>query len=287
MQLYSWCRVCDDLVDDKLAQKNHTIVRRFFDNFLDSVYIDQYEPSQRSREPEMPSGFIVRPVGETLVPSSGDYDLKEIVISSETVMDKLLPFEKISSFRCIKRIADKYHMKREELSELLDGFKLDMDMDRKEVKIATNEELIHYSCCVAASVGVMCCRIFGISGHRTDVYERARDMGIALQLTNIARYFHPPPTTSPLITFIGDDRDIVTDAKIGRVYVPLQWFESEAERQELLDHPWKNPARLRQFAETLIGLAEPYYRRAEEGVAMLPCEVGHTLLRSFSGDVRC
>jgi phytoene/squalene synthetase len=65
----------------------------------------------------------------------------------------------------------------------------------------------------------------------------------------------------------------VTDAKIGRVYVPLQWFESESERQELLDHPWKNPARLRQFAETLIGLSEPYYRRAEEGVAMLPHEV--------------
>jgi phytoene/squalene synthetase len=106
---------------------------------------------------------------------------------SESVLDKLLPFEKISSFRCIKRLVDKYHMKREELAELIDGFKLDMDMDRREVKIGTTDDLIHYSCCVAASVGVMCCRIFNIPSHRTDVYERARDMGIALQLTNIAR----------------------------------------------------------------------------------------------------
>lgn len=186
MQLYSWCRVCDDLVDDKLAQKNHTLVRHFFDNFIDSVYLIENAPGPRSFvEPAMPE-VIVRPVGDT--PGHPHTELRDVVISRETVMDKLLPFEKISSFRCIKRIAEKYNLKRDELSELIDGFKLDMDMDRKETKITTTDELIHYSCCVAASVGVMCCRIFGIPSHRTDVFERARDMGIALQLTNIARY---------------------------------------------------------------------------------------------------
>lgn len=285
MQLYSWCRVCDDLVDDKLAQKNHAFVRQFFDNFLDSVYADDaLAPSGSIRTSDPASSIVIRPAGERhLKNQDGDHlnELREVVVvgatPSESVLDKLLPFEKISSFRCIKRLVDKYHMKREELAELIDGFKLDMDMDRREVKIGTTDDLIHYSCCVAASVGVMCCRIFNIPSHRTDVYERARDMGIALQLTNIAR-------------------DIVTDAKIGRVYVPLQWFESEQERQELLDHPWKNPGRLRQFAESLISLSEPYYRRAEEGVAMLPHEaqkpvmlglrfykeIGHIILKNPS-----
>jgi len=219
------------LVDDKLAQKNHLLVKQFFDNFLSATYPNDIDPRSLKEE------------------------LKEIVIESNNeVLDKLLPFEKIASFRCIKRLVEKHGMKREELAELLDGFRMDMDMDRKEVKIATNDELIYYSCCVAASVGVMCCRVFGVPSYRADIYERARDMGIALQLTNISR-------------------DIVTDAKIGRVYVPLDWFESDSERQLLLDHPWKNPARLKQFAELLINLSETYYKRAEEGIALLPNEV--------------
>jgi len=164
MQLYSWCRVCDDLVDDKLAQKNHLLVKQFFDNFLSATYPNDIDPRSLKEE------------------------LKEIVIESNNeVLDKLLPFEKIASFRCIKRLVEKHGMKREELAELLDGFRMDMDMDRKEVKIATNDELIYYSCCVAASVGVMCCRVFGVPSYRADIYERARDMGIALQLTNISR----------------------------------------------------------------------------------------------------
>jgi phytoene/squalene synthetase len=292
MQLYSWCRVCDDLVDDKLAQKNHAFVRQFFDNFLDSVYADDaLAPSGSIRTSDPASSLVIRPAGERhLKNPDADHlnELREVVVvgaaPSESVLDKLLPFEKISSFRCIKRLVDKYHMKREELAELIDGFKLDMDMDRREVRIGTTDDLIHYSCCVAASVGVMCCRIFNIPSHRTDVYERARDMGIALQLTNIARYPTRHDTTrhtarhdthmkARQADWVRQHRDIVTDAKIGRVYVPLQWFESEQERQELLDHPWKNPGRLRQFAESLISLSEPYYRRAEEGVAMLPHEV--------------
>jgi hypothetical protein len=60
--------------------------------------------------------------------------------------------------------------------------------------------------------------------------------------------------------------------------VPLDWFESDSERQLLLDHPWKNPARLKQFAELLINLSETYYKRAEEGIALLPNEVRHAIL---------
>ncbi len=66
------------------------------------------------------------------------------------------------------------------------------------------------------------------------------------------------------------DRDIVTDAKLGRVYVPLEWFDSQEERNQLLENPYKNPARLKQFADMLIDLAEHYYQRALEGVTMLP-----------------
>jgi phytoene/squalene synthetase len=293
--------VCDDLVAANLAQKNHAFVRQFFDNFLDSVYADDaLAPSGSIRTSDPASSLVIRPAGERhLKNPDADHlnELREVDVvgaaPSESVLGKLLPFERISSFRCIKRLVDKYHMKREELAELIDGFKLDMDMDRREVKIGTTDDLIHYSCCVAASVGVMCCRIFNIPSHRTDVYERARDMGIALQLTNIARYptrhtarhgtarhdtthgtaRHDTRVKARQADWVRQHRDIVTDAKIGRVYVPLQWFESEQERQELLDHPWKNPGRLRQFAESLIGLSAPYYRRAGEGVAMLPHEV--------------
>ena len=62
----------------------------------------------------------------------------------------------------------------------------------------TFDELISYSARVASSVGVMLCVIMG--ERRAEVLSRACDLGVAMQLTNIAR-------------------DIGEDAKEGRLYI--------------------------------------------------------------------
>tara|TARA_R110002050_G_scaffold212840_1_gene349019 strand:- start:264 stop:593 length:330 start_codon:yes stop_codon:yes gene_type:complete len=80
----------------------------------------------------------------------------------------------------------------------------------------------------------------------------ARDMGIALQLTNIAR-------------------DIITDAGENRVYIPLVMLNGDKERKALLESPQKDLGRVREIAMELLQMAEEYYYRAETfGIPSLP-----------------
>jgi len=81
------------------------------------------------------------------------------------------------------------------VSDLFDGVKSDL---KKEVRIKTERELLVYSYRVAGTVGLMMAKIFGIK--KKDSLHRAIDLGIAMQLTNIAR-------------------DVVEDEKKNRVYL--------------------------------------------------------------------
>ena len=70
----------------------------------------------------------------------------------------------------------------------------------KKVRIKNNKELISYAYQVAGTVGIMMSSILNINDNIAHKY--AVDLGIAFQLTNIAR-------------------DILEDAKINRIYIPL------------------------------------------------------------------
>jgi phytoene synthase len=65
-------------------------------------------------------------------------------------------------------------------------------------------ELCAYSARVASSVGVMMTLIMGVCDRA--VLARAADLGLAMQLTNIAR-------------------DVGEDARRGRIYLPLDWLD--------------------------------------------------------------
>ena len=81
------------------------------------------------------------------------------------------------------------------VEDLFDGIKSDL---KKEVKIETEKELLIYSYRVAGTVGLMMAKIFGVK--KKESLQRAIDLGIAMQLTNIAR-------------------DVVEDEKKNRVYL--------------------------------------------------------------------
>ncbi len=95
-----------------------------------------------------------------------------------------------------------------ELQMLIDG----VEMDGSKVRYASWDELRSYCNLVASVVGRMCVRIFGFNDDAA--LERADDLGIALQLTNILR-------------------DVREDVGLGRIYLPqddLRRFEiSEAD----------------------------------------------------------
>tara|TARA_B100000700_G_scaffold135953_1_gene151880 strand:- start:4407 stop:5270 length:864 start_codon:yes stop_codon:yes gene_type:complete len=81
------------------------------------------------------------------------------------------------------------------VDDLFDGIESDL---KKEVRIKTEKELLIYSYRVAGTVGLMMAKIFGVKNKES--LQRAIDLGIAMQLTNIAR-------------------DVVEDEKKNRVYL--------------------------------------------------------------------
>src|SRR5204862_1255351 len=90
-----------------------------------------------------------------------------------------------------------YGIPRAALEAIIDGVEMDVDGAAFE----TAEELYPYCYRVASAVGLCCIEIFGYSEPHTRDY--AVNLGIALQLTNIMR-------------------DVETDARAGRVYIPQE-----------------------------------------------------------------
>ncbi len=102
---------------------------------------------------------------------------------------------------------------------------------------------------VAGVVGVMMAMVMG--ARRPATLDRACDLGLAFQLTNIAR-------------------DVVEDAAIGRVYLPARWLrEAGLDPDDDLADPRHREA-LGAVAARLVDLAEPYYASAAAGIGALP-----------------
>jgi 15-cis-phytoene synthase len=94
-------------------------------------------------------------------------------------------------------IIHRFHIPVELFYELIKG----MEMDLRNTRYGTFTELKQYCYRAASTVGLICAEVFGYTNEKTKQY--AIDLGIALQLTNILR-------------------DIKTDAKNGRIYLPLE-----------------------------------------------------------------
>ena len=90
---------------------------------------------------------------------------------------------------------DERNISKKIVDDLFDGVNSDL---KNEVRIETEKELLIYSYRVAGTVGLMMAKIFGVK--KKESLQRAIDLGIAMQLTNIAR-------------------DVVEDEKKNRVYL--------------------------------------------------------------------
>jgi len=83
--------------------------------------------------------------------------------------------------RALQPFVEPFHLPRAQFDALIDG----VEMDATPRRYATFAELEPYCHRVASSVGLMCAEIFGYS--EASVLEYARELGVALQLTNILR----------------------------------------------------------------------------------------------------
>lgn len=128
---------------------------------------------------------------------------------------------------------------------LLEGFEWDLCGRRYE----TVSDVYAYGARVAGTVGVMMAILMGVRDK--EILGRACDLGVAMQLTNIAR-------------------DVGEDARAGRVYLPAELLsERGVGRETWLADP--RPCRGTAYAtRQLLARADQLYRRAEWGIAQLP-----------------
>ena len=92
-------------------------------------------------------------------------------------------------------LMDEFNISKKIVDDLFDGIKSDL---KQEVRMKTEKELLVYSYRVAGTVGLMMAKIFGVK--KKESLQRAIDLGIAMQLTNISR-------------------DVIEDEKKNRIYL--------------------------------------------------------------------
>ncbi|MBA4350336.1 MAG: phytoene synthase [Rhodobacter sp.] len=147
--------------------------------------------------------------------------------------------------RAFAGVVEVFDMPRALPEALLEGFAWDATERRYE----DLSGVLDYSARVAAAVGAMMCVLMRVRDG--DALARACDLGLAMQLTNIAR-------------------DVGEDARAGRLYLPMAWLLDEGiDPDTFLSNPRAYPGVARATLR-LLDEAERLYLRAEAGVPSLP-----------------
>ena len=147
--------------------------------------------------------------------------------------------------RAFAEIATRFAIPREIPDALIEGFAWDAEFRRYE----TIHDVYAYSARVAGTVGVMMALLMGARG--APALARACDLGVAMQLSNIAR-------------------DVGEDARERRLYLPMAWMrEAGLDPDRWLERPVFTPA-LKMVVQRLLRAADALYERVGSGVAQLP-----------------
>ena len=150
------------------------------------------------------------------------------------------------AFAAFREVAGRRAIPEQYAIELIDGFAMDVGGRRYQ----TIEDTLDYCWHVAGVVGAMMAIVMGVKPGDLVTLRRAQDLGLAFQLTNIAR-------------------DIVEDAQNGRVYLPADWLTEAGVPQDAIAAPEHRTA-VAGLARRLVDAAEPYYASARWGLRGLP-----------------
>jgi len=148
------------------------------------------------------------------------------------------------AFAAFRQVVLAHDIPEQHALEHLAGFEMDV-LERRYLSI---DDTLEYCYHVAGVVGLMMARVMGARDEAT--LDRACDLGLAFQLTNIAR-------------------DIIDDAAVGRCYLPERWLEEQAIPRDRLADLHHRPA-VALLGQRLVELAEPYYASAQAGLGALP-----------------
>jgi phytoene synthase len=164
--------------------------------------------------------------------------------------------------RALARVVRDFAVPRGLLDALLEGFEWDLQQRRYD----DLDGLHAYAARVAGTVGAMMALLMGTRD--AHALARACDLGVAMQLSNIAR-------------------DVGEDARAGRLYLPTGWLrEAGIEPEAWLRAPVFSPA-LGAVVGRLLQAADQLYRRADAGIAVLParCRPGIRAARHLYAEI--
>ena len=132
------------------------------------------------------------------------------------------------------------------LKDLIDG----LISDQQNVRVTDEKELIDYSYKVAGTVGLMMLPI--INTKDAEARKHAIDLGIAMQLTNIAR-------------------DVYEDAKMNRLYLPKEWL-GQVSISDLIDNKVDDQKKrlIELSIKNLIELSDKFYANGFSGMKFIP-----------------
>lgn len=291
---YAFCRVTDDLIDKPPSDANssppqtgaQTIAK--IEGYLDLLY----GPDSRPKEARESTSSDGPSTSTTVVPppcaQAGDFPLRSPPCPSQAEIDTYLSTnispQAHAAFRLLAGITQR--VPRYPFSDLLQGYSTDLrfSSNKDSSIIDTLDDLLLYGLHVAGSVAELIvhaswsaypCSVPPSRSSRREILSSAREMGVALQLVNIAR-------------------DLAEDARQGRCYIPQAWFKDDQlptyqgttvrpslEHRKRLrafnsegtkkpsnkDFPWST------YSLPLLALAGTLAARARPGIALLPGEV--------------
>ena len=136
--------------------------------------------------------------------------------------------------------------------DLLDG----MESDLQNVRVRTLRDFLLYCYQVAGTVGVMMCGVLGVTHpHAT---EHAIRLGLAMQITNICR-------------------DVLEDARMGRVYLPADVLKHHGLTQEDILGLNPSPEKITHTVRELLTLADQLYEQGRAGFRYIPWRARFTI----------
>ena len=121
--------------------------------------------------------------------------------------------------------------------------------DTGKVRVGRWDDLIRYAYGVASTVGLMMCSVMRVRDPAALPF--AVDLGIAMQLTNIAR-------------------DVVDDACNDRLYLPHEMLGADIEPHQILTGEPNIRQQVANAREQLLDRAAQYYRSADKGMRFIP-----------------
>ncbi len=151
----------------------------------------------------------------------------------------------ITADRALASVVHRFAIPRALLDALLDGFVWDTSGRRYE----TLADVQAYGARVAGTVGAMMALVMGARDRAA--LARACELGVAMQLTNIAR-------------------DVGEDARNGRLYLPRAWLREAGIAPDAWLAAPRFDAALGRVIQRLLDAADELYRRSEIGIVALP-----------------